>query len=89
MRDVSAIIKTHYGTNFFEFINSYRIEEVKRLLLMEEHKTDNILDIIYLAGFNSLSTFHRFFKRLVGVTPTEYRRQGGIIHNELEAAPKI
>ncbi len=89
VRDVSAIIKTHYGTNFFEFINSYRIEEVKRLLLMEEHKTENILDIIHLAGFNSLSTFHRFFKRLVGVTPTEYRRQGGVIHNELEAAPKV
>lgn len=88
VRDVSAIIKTHYGTNFFEFINSYRIEEVKRLLLMEEHKTENILDIIHLAGFNSLSTFHRFFKRLVGVTPTEYRRQGGVIHTELETAPK-
>jgi AraC-like DNA-binding protein len=89
VRDVSTIIKTHYGTNFFEFINKYRIDEVKRLLLEEEHKNDTILDIIYKAGFNSLSTFHRFFKRMVGVTPSEYRRQGTLHHPaELQVAPK-
>ncbi len=72
-RDVSTIINSHYQSNFFEFINGYRIEEAKRLLLSPDNKQDTILDIIYKSGFNSQSAFHRFFKRMVGMTPSEYR----------------
>ncbi|RYZ83417.1 MAG: AraC family transcriptional regulator, partial [Moraxellaceae bacterium] len=72
-RDVSAIINSHYGSNFFEFINGYRIEEAKRLLMADESRNDTILDIIYKSGFNSQSAFHRFFKRIVGITPSEFR----------------
>ncbi|RYY73062.1 MAG: AraC family transcriptional regulator [Gammaproteobacteria bacterium] len=72
-RDVSNIINSHYKSNFFEFINGYRVEEAKRLLTSDAHKDDTILDIIYKSGFNSQSAFHRFFKRIVGVTPSEFR----------------
>lgn len=75
-RDISAILKVHYQSNFFEFINRYRVEEVKRLLLAPEHKDETILELIFKAGFNSPSAFHRFFKRMVGLTPTEFRQQG-------------
>jgi AraC-like DNA-binding protein len=34
-----------------------------------------VLDILLQAGFNSKSAFHRFFNRLVGVSPTEFRKQ--------------
>lgn len=74
-RDVSAIINSHYHSNFFEFINGYRIEEAKRLLLDDATKDDTILDIIYKSGFNSQSAFHRFFKRIVGMTPSEFRNR--------------
>lgn len=74
-RDVSAIINSHYQSNFFEFMNGYRIQEAKRLLVSEEAKDDTILDIIYKSGFNSQSAFHRFFKRIVGMTPSEFRSQ--------------
>jgi AraC-like DNA-binding protein len=74
-RDVSAIINSHYNSNFFEFINGYRIEEAKRLLISDDGKEDTILDIIYKSGFNSQSAFHRFFKRISGMTPSEYRSQ--------------
>jgi AraC-like DNA-binding protein len=74
-RDVSVIINSHYHSNFFEFINGYRIEEAKHLLLAEETKDDTILDIIYKSGFNSQSAFHRFFKRIVGTTPSEFRHR--------------
>lgn len=75
-RDISAILKMHYQSNFFEFINRYRVEEAKRLLVAPEFKDETILEIIYKSGFNSPSAFHRFFKRMVGITPTEFRHQG-------------
>lgn len=74
-RDVSAVLKQHYQSNFFEFINGYRVEEAKRLLALPEYKDETILEVIFKSGFNSPSAFHRFFKRMVGVTPTEYRKQ--------------
>ncbi|MES2824635.1 MAG: AraC family transcriptional regulator [Pseudomonadota bacterium] len=73
-RDVSNIINSHYGSNFFEFINRFRIEEAKRLLMVEDSK-DVILDIVYKCGFNSPSAFHRFFKRVVGIPPSKYRNR--------------
>lgn len=73
-RDVSVIINSHYQSNFFEFINGFRVEEAKRLLVAPECQEDTILDIIYKSGFNSQSAFHRFFKRIVGMTPSEYRK---------------
>lgn len=79
-RDTSAALKAHYQSNFFEFINGYRVTEAKRLLALPEFKDETILEVIFKSGFNSPSAFHRFFKRNVGVTPTEYRKQ--MIHAE-------
>lgn len=76
VKDVSTVINKHYGTNFFEFMNSYRVEEAKRLLVDAEHADMTILDILLKAGFNSKSAFHRFFNRLVGISPTEFRKRG-------------
>jgi AraC-like DNA-binding protein len=74
-RELSAIINDHYQQNFFEFINSQRVEEAKRLLAAPECAGDTVLDILYKSGFNSQSAFHRFFKRIVGMTPSEYRKR--------------
>ena len=74
-RVLSQNINRHFKQNFFEFINSYRIEESKRLLLLPEHKKSTMLDIMDLAGFNSKATFNTFFKKLVGATPTQFRKE--------------
>lgn len=74
-RELSTIINDHYQQNFFEFINSQRVEEAKRLLAAPECVGDTVLDILYKSGFNSQSAFHRFFKRMTGMTPSEYRKQ--------------
>lgn len=76
VKEVSAVINKHYGTNFFEFMNSYRVEEAKRLLSDEKHADMTVLDVLLQSGFNSKSAFHRFFNRLVGVSPTEFRKNG-------------
>ncbi len=72
-REVSQVINTVFKTNFFEFINRYRIDEAKRLLSSSEHKDKTILEIIYMSGFNSQSAFHRFFRRFSDMTPSQYR----------------
>lgn len=72
-RDVSYAINKIFGTNFFEFINHYRIEEAKRLLSDPTRQKMSIMDVLLESGFNSKSAFQRFFKRLVGMSPTEFR----------------
>lgn len=74
-RDVTVVLNTHYKVNFFEFINGHRIKEAMRLLSAEGSKDDKIADIIQKSGFNSESTFVRYFKQITGVTPSEYREK--------------
>lgn len=82
VKEVSAVINKHYGTNFFEFMNSYRVEEAKRLLSDSQHADMTVMDVLLQAGFNSKSAFHRFFNRLVGMSPTEFRKQS--LHKEVK-----
>ncbi|MDO6446768.1 helix-turn-helix domain-containing protein [Colwellia sp. 1_MG-2023] len=74
-RNLSQIINRHFKQNFFEFINRYRIEESKHLLQQEENRKVTMLDIMDQAGFNSKATFNTFFKKSVGLTPTQYRKE--------------
>lgn len=73
-RMLSQIINRHFKQNFFEFINSYRIDEAKNILSLPENKKITMLDVMDQAGFNSKATFNTFFKKLVGMTPTEYKK---------------
>lgn len=74
-REVSSLINKHFNTNFFEFINFHRIEEAKRMLSDPTYSQLSILEILHESGFNSKSAFQRFFKRLTGISPREYRRR--------------
>ena len=74
-RYLSQIINRHFKQNFFEFINSYRIDESKQLLQMSENSRVTMLKIMELAGFNSKATFNTFFKKTVGLTPTQFRKE--------------
>ena len=73
-RDLSSLINRHFGINFYEFINRYRIEEAKRMLNSEEYKATTITDIYLKVGFNSKSVFYTFFKKLEGITPSQCRQ---------------
>jgi AraC-like DNA-binding protein len=72
---LSSILNRHFHQNFFEFINSYRIAAAQDLLLQGPESNLNILEIMEAVGFKSKSAFNRFFKRVVGMTPSEYRDQ--------------
>lgn len=74
-KEVSAVINKHFGTNFFEYVNSYRVAAAKALLSDPDKADMTVLDVLLESGFNSKSAFHRFFSRLVGMSPTEFRKQ--------------
>lgn len=75
-RDVSSIINKQFNTNFFEFVNEYRVNRAKEMLLDPRYEEMTILDILLESGFNSKSSFHRFFKRYTGMSAAEFRKQG-------------
>lgn len=74
-RTSSRVISEGFDKNFFDLINSYRIEEVKKHLLSEEYAHYSILSIGLEAGFNSKSTFYGSFKKYTGMTPSQYKKQ--------------
>lgn len=82
-KKVSLTIKQRYQQNFYEYINSYRIAEAKRLLAEHGPAAKTITDIYFAVGFNSKSVFNTFFKRLEGVTPSQFREQ-----NQASSAPR-
>ena len=70
-----ALINTELGyANFSAYLNTYRIEAVKKALARRETQHLPILTIAMESGFNSLSTFNSAFKMLEGVTPSAYRK---------------
>jgi len=73
-RYLSQVINEIKGQNFYDFVNSYRIEEAKKILSDPAHNSEKILSVLYECGFNSKSVFNTVFKKNTGVTPSEFRR---------------
>ena len=71
---ISQIINETFNKNFYNYINSYRIEEAKLMLKSELSDKYSILGIAQSVGFVSKSTFNVAFKRITGLTPTEFKR---------------
>ena len=70
---LSQVINEELGKNFYEFINTLRVEKAKRMLQAPESRDEKILSIAFNVGFNSKSAFNASFKKLTGVTPRDYR----------------
>lgn len=69
---LSRVINTGFEQNFSDYVNSYRINEFKKLVQREDKKDFTILAIALEAGFNSKTTFNTTFKKLAGSTPIEF-----------------
>jgi len=70
---LSQIINEKLGRNFFEYVNSHRIEEAKQMLEDPESQNSNVADIALAVGFNSISAFNTAFKRHTRLTPSQFR----------------
>jgi AraC-like DNA-binding protein len=72
-RTISTVINQLCGENFSDFINSYRIQEVMKLLKDRSFRHYTLYGIATEAGFSSKTTFNRVFKEFTGYTPKQYR----------------
>lgn len=70
---LSFVINSGIGESFYTFINKYRVEEAKRIIADPKNANFTILSLAFEAGFPSKSSFHNIFKKITGLTPTEYR----------------
>lgn len=69
---LSQVINEQEGVNFYDYINGLRIEEFKRLVALPENQKFTLLALAFDCGFNSKSSFNRFFKKYTALSPSEY-----------------
>lgn len=69
---LSHALHTLTGMHFSHLLAVYRIEYAKNLLIKEPPAT--VSEIAFISGFSAMNTFNRVFKKITGVTPTQYRR---------------
>lgn len=78
-KTLSALLNQHMNISFYDYINSFRVEEVK--LRMQDTDFDNLtlLGIAYECGFPSKTTFNRVFKKFTSLSPSAYRKQLSLV----------
>ncbi|HUI29410.1 MAG TPA: helix-turn-helix domain-containing protein [Candidatus Acidoferrales bacterium] len=72
---LSQVINERERKNFYDFVNTYRIEEFKRTISDSQKKNLTILALALECGFKSKSAFNKCFKKMTGQTPSEYIKQ--------------
>jgi AraC-like DNA-binding protein len=87
---LTEVLNSLIGKNFFQFVNEYRVEAVKKMLV--KNPGYSIEAIGYECGFNSKSSFFTVFKNISGVTPMQYKQiaiqQSNCKHNHQDLLPK-
>jgi len=76
---ISRTINAGFGQSFTDYINAYRIAEVKKRLEAGDADRMTILALALDAGFSSKTTFNRVFKEQTGHTPKAYVKRSQII----------
>ncbi|HBG0216727.1 TPA: helix-turn-helix transcriptional regulator, partial [Clostridioides difficile] len=73
----TKFFKKNTGKTFITFLNEYRLEKAKWILL---NNNISIVDLVEEVGFGSTKTFYRVFKEKIGVSPLEFKKR----YNSLE-----
>ena len=77
--ELSRMINKFEKTNFYFFINKFRVDEFKELIKLYRHDKLTLFSVANEAGFKNKSTFNTSFKRFEGMTPSSYLKS---IENE-------
>ncbi len=74
-KKVSYLINQHIGSNFYEWVNQFRVEKFKTEIRKSENNGLSIVGVALNCGFPSKSSFYRAFKSSVGCSPSEYLKK--------------
>jgi AraC-like DNA-binding protein len=69
---LSQVINEREKKNFYDFVNYYRLAEFKKLASDPKNRHFTLLALAFECGFNSKSSFNRYFKKATGQTPSEF-----------------
>jgi AraC-like DNA-binding protein len=70
---LSYVINSGFNKNFNDFVNEFRIDEVKGKLQNGAADNLTLLAVAFDCGFNSKATFNRAFKKFTGTSPKEFQ----------------
>lgn len=71
-KKLSTLLNQNMHTNFYDFINSYRIAAFKKAVREGKLEQLSILGLAYQCGFKSKSSFYRAFKKETGMSPSAF-----------------
>ena len=75
---MGKLIKKNTGTTFIKILRDIKFKKACNMLM---NTNLNVIDICYEVGYESVEYFNRSFKKLCGMTPTEYRKQASNLKN--------
>lgn len=81
---LSYLFNQYLQKNYYDYINEYRVEEFKSLILKDEYAKYTLTAMAELCGFSSRASFFRTFKKLAGITPNEYIKQVADEHRPVD-----
>lgn len=71
---LSYLINNGFNLNFYSYINRFRVEKAKQLLVNRNLDKYSLIGIAFESGFNSKTSFNTMFKKFTGQTPSEYKK---------------
>lgn len=76
---LSQIINETYQKNFYNYINMFRVNDSKEMLLNPDYSNYSTEGIAKSVGFNSKSSFYTAFKKNTGLTPAEFKNKSSVV----------
>lgn len=74
-KKLSTLLNQHMNVSFYDYVNGYRIEAVKKKMANTGYDHYTLLALAFDSGFSSKTSFNRIFKKNVGLSPSEYKKQ--------------
>ena len=74
-QQLSEVLNVHMQIRFQDLLNQYRVEEFINCLYQDDYKNYSLLGLATEVGFSSKSSFNATFKKIKGVTPSQYKKQ--------------
>lgn len=81
--ELSQLLNNHLNVNFSNFINTYRVNEIKHRLNQDNLSKYTLKALSEQCGFSSKTTFYRVFKNVTGMTPLEYCKRENLVIAEI------